>query len=107
MAPSNIELSVAPPPGLFASRFELGEHEFLLLEWPLASRPAPPRLTRAEQEVLNLILAGFSNPEIAARRGRSVRTIANQVASLFRRLDVGSRLELFALFALPPTGEPP
>ena len=40
------------------------------------------------------VVAGRSNGEIAAARGRSVRTIANQVAAIFRKLGVGSRLEL-------------
>jgi DNA-binding NarL/FixJ family response regulator len=45
------------------------------------------------------VLSGLSNADIAGRRGTAVRTIANQVASIYRKLQVRSRLEL-SLFAL-------
>jgi DNA-binding CsgD family transcriptional regulator len=68
----------------------------VVFEWPLRTRGAYRELTAAQREVLGLVLAGQSNAEIARRRGRSPRTIANQVGSIFRRLGVRSRLELFA-----------
>jgi DNA-binding CsgD family transcriptional regulator len=52
-------------------------------------------LTRAERDVALLIVEGCCNAEIAARRhGRSTRTVANQVAAIFRKLRVQSRLDL-------------
>jgi DNA-binding CsgD family transcriptional regulator len=57
-------------------------------------------LSSAESDVARHILAGRSNSEIAALRGCSTRTVANQVASLFRKLGVRSRLELVALAPL-------
>jgi hypothetical protein len=42
---------------------------------------------------------GHSNAEIAARRSVAVRTIANQVAALFRKLGVHSRLDAARLAA--------
>jgi len=53
-------------------------------------------LTFAEQAVFSALLSGQSNQEIAASRGRSLRTIANQVAAIFQKLGVGSRAELVA-----------
>jgi DNA-binding CsgD family transcriptional regulator len=53
-------------------------------------------LSAAEGEILARLLEGKSNREIAAERRRSPRTIANQVARLFRKLGVGSRGELAA-----------
>ena len=53
-------------------------------------------LTAAEHEVAFYAAAGLSNAEIAARRQRSPRTVANQLASVYRKLDVGSRAELAA-----------
>jgi DNA-binding NarL/FixJ family response regulator len=44
--------------------------------------------------VLELI-AGASHRAIAHARGTSVRTVANQVASILRKLNVGSRVDLF------------
>ena len=54
-------------------------------------------LSEAERDVLRHLLAGASNEEIAAERGSAVRTVANQVASIFRELGVNSRAELAVL----------
>jgi DNA-binding CsgD family transcriptional regulator len=54
-------------------------------------------LTDAERDVLTRILAGDSNETIAKARGSAVRTVANQIASIFRKLGVSSRAELAAL----------
>lgn len=53
-------------------------------------------LTSAEEEVLALLERGLGNGQIAAVRLRSVRTIANQVASLLRKTGSTSRRELVA-----------
>lgn len=53
-------------------------------------------LTSTELEVLQMLIEGASNAEIAARRGRSVKTIANQVRAVYQRVGVGSRRELWA-----------
>jgi len=47
-------------------------------------------------DVLHYILQGKSNLEIAKLRGTSPRTVANQVAALFRKYNVSSRAELVA-----------
>lgn len=66
----------------------------------VASEPAParaePTLTTAEREVMALLLEGRSNAQIAKARKTAVRTVANQVASLFRKYGVGSRAALAA-----------
>jgi DNA-binding NarL/FixJ family response regulator len=54
-------------------------------------------LTATELEIARDVLSGHSNAEIARRRGTAVRTIANQVASIYRKLHVRSRLELSLL----------
>jgi len=65
-----------------------------VLSFPLATHPAGhPPLTRAEQGVLEDLLLGFSNAAIATRRGVAVRTVANQLGGLFRKLGVHSRLD--------------
>jgi DNA-binding NarL/FixJ family response regulator len=53
-------------------------------------------LTEAEHEVALLVFDGLSNAEIAAMRSTSIRTVAKQVASILRKLDVASRAELAA-----------
>lgn len=54
------------------------------------------RITKAERDVLSLVRLGWQNAAIAAARGRSERTVANQVASLLQKLKVPSRRALAA-----------
>jgi DNA-binding CsgD family transcriptional regulator len=90
---------LVPPDGLVAERFELGGDEFVLFEWPTPRELDRTCLSQAESAVLDLVLAGHTNAEIAIRRGTSPRTVANQVAALFVKLGAGSRSELFAMAA--------
>jgi DNA-binding NarL/FixJ family response regulator len=53
-------------------------------------------LSGAERDVLELVTDGKSNREIAEARNRSVRTIANQVASLLRKTAAPCRRALVA-----------
>lgn len=71
---------------------------------PLPTVPAPRGratdnrpLTSAEQRVLELLLRGYSNKEIASVLGRAEPTIKNQVASILRKHGVPSRARLIAL----------
>ena len=59
-----------------------------------ASVEASAQLSPAERAVLAGVLEGSSHRTIAARRHSSPRTIANQVAAIFRKLGVHSRREL-------------
>ena len=56
-------------------------------------------LTPAEQAVAALVSQGLSNAQIAQRRGRSPRTIANQVRSIYIKLGIGSRQQLVRLLS--------
>jgi len=60
----------------------------------LTEMPSAQALTPSEQAVAELVVAGCSNAQVAQERGVSERTVANQVASVFRKLDVHSRAEL-------------
>jgi DNA-binding CsgD family transcriptional regulator len=62
-------------------------------------------LTQAEAAVLRLLVAGASNADISRARGTSVRTIANQVASLLRKLGAASRYDLIRRWTLIETDE--
>lgn len=53
-----------------------------------------PELTSAEQAVVELFLQGETLRAIGQLRGSSVRTVANQVQSVYRKLGVNSRAEL-------------
>lgn len=56
-------------------------------------------LSRAELEVTGMLLQGKTHAEIAAARGTSARTVANQLASIFAKLNVSGRLELITTLA--------
>jgi DNA-binding NarL/FixJ family response regulator len=52
-----------------------------------------PELTEREHEILELIAAGRSNAEIAARLAITGKTVRNHVANVFSKLQVPSRSE--------------
>jgi DNA-binding CsgD family transcriptional regulator len=99
-----------PPPDLEGFAFSIDCDEYVLLAFPVtgpkakgASSNGAPRLTRAEQAILSLVLRGQGNSAIAAARGTSPRTIANQLAAIYQKLGVSSRRELGA-YARSPSG---
>jgi DNA-binding NarL/FixJ family response regulator len=53
-------------------------------------------LTGAEREVVEMMLAGFSNGTIASTRRVAIPTVATQVRSVFAKLGVSCRAELVA-----------
>jgi DNA-binding CsgD family transcriptional regulator len=90
-------------------------HEMIgeTLRSPAEPAPAPPldgakerlhhiaetyRLTPRQTEVLEGIVAGLANKEIAARHGCGESTVELHVTNLFRRLRVQSRTQLIAKF---------
>jgi DNA-binding CsgD family transcriptional regulator len=81
------------PAGLALERYSDGRSGVLLLSFPLRG-PACARLTRTERCVARDVVLGLSNQAIARRRAVSVHTIANQLAGMFRKLGVHSRLDL-------------
>lgn len=68
-----------------------------VLSYLRSGRSAPdparafPRLTGREAEVLDLMAAGRSNPEIASALVLSSKTVRNLVSSIFTKLDVADR----------------
>jgi DNA-binding NarL/FixJ family response regulator len=96
--PKEIELIAGRAPrGLSVDRLEIGSDELAVFQWDiadLAAERAAATLTSAERAVLDLVVRGASNAEIARTRGSSIRTVANQVASLLRKLAATSRFEL-------------
>jgi DNA-binding CsgD family transcriptional regulator len=82
------------------AEFTVGDETFVLLSVPLRNERGVEPLTAAEREIAAMVVAGLANAEIAKARSKSVRTIANQVASIFRKLKVGSRVELSSVLAL-------
>jgi DNA-binding CsgD family transcriptional regulator len=87
---------VTAPAGLVAEQFAVDGVEFVAFTWD--SPRDVSTLTPAERAVFDMLLQGASNAAIARARAGSVRTVANQVASIFQKLGVGSRYELIARF---------
>jgi DNA-binding NarL/FixJ family response regulator len=74
----------------------VGTSELCWVFLPVESFNLDPRLTVAEREVVAGVLNGRSNAAIAAARRTSTRTVANQLAAIYRKLGVSSRWELAA-----------
>lgn len=90
------------------TRFELGGHEYVVIcvdDGAQAQPVALDELTRSEREVAGLVAEGLSSQAIATQRGRSVRTVENQIAAIYRKLRVGSRAELVVRLSRPAVDE--
>jgi DNA-binding CsgD family transcriptional regulator len=83
------------PSGLSVMRIGGGVCDCVLLAFPNPLWANDPDLTAAEQSVVLELVAGRSQRAIAQARRTSPRTIANQLASVYRKLGVRSRTELF------------
>ena len=83
-------LAATPPACLVAYEIEPGKVLFVhsLPTGTIAG------LTPTEEEVLALVLAGHDNASIAAVRKTAARTVANQLASIFRKTGASSRAAL-------------
>jgi DNA-binding CsgD family transcriptional regulator len=82
--------------GVSVFEIDVGGERLVVVSSPATGEGAPAELTAAEWEIATAALEGLSNAAIAARRGRSPRTVANQLASIYRKLRVASRAELAA-----------
>ena len=81
-------------PKMKAWRVQGDRDEYIVISMASVDSWVGDRLTAAERNVLEALIRGCSNLEIARERGTSPRTIANQVASIFRKFEVVSRAEL-------------
>ena len=52
------------------------------------------KLTEGELAVVSPLIEGHSHAEIARQRRTSIRTVANQIASAYKKLQVSGRMEL-------------
>jgi DNA-binding CsgD family transcriptional regulator len=90
-----------PPIGFEVHTLAIGSDEYAILTFEIA-QDDPSRyelspadgLTPTERSIVSLVLRGQRNAAIARARGTSPRTIANQLATIYRKLGVTSRREL-------------
>ena len=98
---------VSPPADLDVTFLHADDDTLAVFSFSLAPPQLPPSLSEAEHAVVIGVLGGMSNAQIARSRGRVEKTIANQVASVLRKLGVGSRAELAARLLGPPPNDAP
>ncbi len=60
---------------------------------PKTSTPLFPELTEREREILQLIMQGYKNPEIAAQLVLSPKTVRNHITNILSKLQVADRAE--------------
>jgi len=60
---------------------------------PAASEGRFPELTDREQRILDLLASGLSNPAIGERLGIAGKTVANNISSIFTKLQVADRAQ--------------
>ena len=66
----------------------------LRIAWSVQELCVARGMTPSEASIVPMLIAGVSDGEIAERRGVARRTVANQTASVYRKLGVCSRFEL-------------
>jgi DNA-binding CsgD family transcriptional regulator len=86
-------------PGIEIVRVRLAGEEYAVVRLSSLADVLPEGLTEAERDIVGRVLEGRSNAAIARARGTSARTVANQLAGVFRKLGVQSRSELARLCA--------
>jgi len=72
----------------------VGSEQLCWVFVPIEAMDLDPSLTVAERQVVVHVLSGRSNAAIARARQTSSRTVANQLAAIYRKLGVSSRWEL-------------
>lgn len=77
----------------------------LVIEMSRCDDAIAAKLSKSEYEVACQVLEGCTYRQMASRRATSVRTIANQVSSVFKKLGVSGRFEL--LRSALESDEPP
>ena len=79
------------------SRIRVGGEDIIVLSVPLPELQYPEDTTAAEQQIIDLVLQGFTAKEIAEQRGVSLRTVTTQLGAIFRKAGVNSQAELISM----------
>lgn len=95
------KVRLVPPLGFRSARLEHEGRTVLVMSYEVPEWEFPDSLTKTEQAVLRAMLNGASQQEIATARKVSYRTVANQLASAYGKLGVGSRAEVAAILQRP------
>ena len=93
------DVGACPPDGLERLDVELDGQSYIVLSYPSPPQAALHGLSDLESSIARAVATGQTNREIATGRSRSVFTIQNQLARIYKKLGVASRSELAALLA--------
>jgi DNA-binding NarL/FixJ family response regulator len=100
---SRVDLAVLlAPERLSRLDLGLGDQLAVLAVDTLPRGPVADTLSSAELEVASYVTRGWSNARIAEERGVSPRTVANQLRTIFDKLDITSRSQLARLVSTSP-----
>jgi DNA-binding NarL/FixJ family response regulator len=83
------------PDAMWASSTPMSEGRRLVLRYMPPAWSLPKSLSSAERTIVRALLSGHSQAAIAHAIGVAPRTVANQIASVYRKVDVHSRMDLF------------
>jgi len=111
----NVSIWMGPTPGDLTPAICAGARELYPLLYPLMHKvfvedsigQIIDALTERQHAVLNLILAGYSEKQIARQLHRSINTVHSHIRELYRQFDVQSRAELMSLFITAPPSDQP
>ncbi|NRD43929.1 response regulator transcription factor [Corallococcus exiguus] len=81
-------------PHVRAWKLKVSGEIFAVISLPMGLGPHLAALTSAERSVVEHVLRGDSNKQIAHSRGTAVRTVANQLAAIYQKLGIASRSDL-------------
>jgi DNA-binding CsgD family transcriptional regulator len=102
--PATLIQAVTAAQGLYvvarSARVQHGGEHLQVVSTLRPEAPIAPLLTSCERDVVSRFLDGESYAEIARGRQRSVRTVANQLSAVFRRVGVSGRLEFVSHLTL-------
>ena len=77
-------------------RVEPPFRSIFIIETPMPDLALERAWTPGERDIVRMLLEGRTYADVAAGRRRSIRTVANQVSSSYRKLGVSGRGELVA-----------
>ncbi|MGH7436296.1 MAG: LuxR C-terminal-related transcriptional regulator [Polyangiaceae bacterium] len=83
------------PRAMWVSSASTGEGRQMLIRYMPPSWSLPMYLSCAEKGIVRALLAGHSQAAIARASGVATRTVSNQIASVYRKVNVHSRMDLF------------
>jgi len=70
------------------------EYDAEIAEWKLSSRNGSNELSKREEEVFNLVIAGYTNDEIKESLDISLSTVKKHVTSILIKNGVSDRMKL-------------